>query len=43
MVSQQSWDTASKIVLEAGILKRAVPYDDVVDMQFVKALNATGR
>jgi NitT/TauT family transport system substrate-binding protein len=39
-VSPQSWDTASKIVLEAGILQRAVPYDDVVDMQFVKALKA---
>jgi NitT/TauT family transport system substrate-binding protein len=39
-VSQQSWDTASKIVLEAGILKQPVPLDDIVDMQFVKALKA---
>ena len=37
-VSQQSWDTASKVVLGAGILKRPVPYDDVVDMQFMRAL-----
>jgi NitT/TauT family transport system substrate-binding protein len=37
-VSSQSWDTASKVVLGAGILKRPVPYDDVVDMQFVRAL-----
>jgi NitT/TauT family transport system substrate-binding protein len=43
-VSQQSWDTASKIDLGAGILKRPVPYDDVVDMEFVRALNpASGR
>jgi len=41
MVSQQSWDTASKIVLEAGILKQPVPLDDIVDMQFVKALKAS--
>lgn len=40
MVSQQSWDTARKIVLEAGILKQPVPFDDVVDMQFVKAVQA---
>jgi len=39
-ISQQSWDTASAIVLNAGILKQAVPFDDVTDMQFVKALKA---
>jgi hypothetical protein len=39
-VSQQSWTTASAVVLEAGILKQAVPFDDVMDMQFVKALKA---
>jgi NitT/TauT family transport system substrate-binding protein len=39
-VSQQSWSTASAVVLEAGILKQAVPFDDVMDMQFVKALKA---
>jgi NitT/TauT family transport system substrate-binding protein len=36
-VSHQSWETATKIVLEAGILKQFVPYDDIFDMQFVKA------
>jgi NitT/TauT family transport system substrate-binding protein len=40
-VSQQSWDTASAVVLEAGILKHPVPFDDVIDMQFVRALKAT--
>jgi NitT/TauT family transport system substrate-binding protein len=39
-VSHQSWDTATKIVLEAGILKKHVPFDDVFDMQFVKGLKA---
>jgi NitT/TauT family transport system substrate-binding protein len=39
-VSQQSWDTASAVVLQAGILKQAVPFDDVMDMQFVNALRA---
>jgi NitT/TauT family transport system substrate-binding protein len=43
IVSQQSWDTASKIVLEAGILKQPVPFDDIVDMQFVRALRAALR
>ena len=40
-VSQQSWDTASAVVLEAGILKQPVPFDEVIDMQFVRALKAT--
>lgn len=39
-VSPQSWDTASKIVLDAGILKQPVPYKDVIDMQFVDQLKA---
>ncbi len=42
-VSQQSWDTASRIVLEAGILKQPVPFDDIMDMQFVKALKAASQ
>jgi NitT/TauT family transport system substrate-binding protein len=40
IVSQQSWDTASRIVLEAGILKQPVPFDDIIDMRFVRALKA---
>jgi NitT/TauT family transport system substrate-binding protein len=43
IVSQQSWDTASRIVLEAGILKQPVPFDDIMDMQFVRALKAASR
>jgi NitT/TauT family transport system substrate-binding protein len=42
-VSQQSWDTASAVVLQAGILKQAVPFDDIMDMQFVNALRAAAR
>jgi NitT/TauT family transport system substrate-binding protein len=38
LVSSQSWDTASKIVLDAGILKEPVPYKDVIDMQFAEEL-----
>lgn len=39
-ISPRSWDTARKIVLDAGILKQSVPYKDVVDMQFVKTPEA---
>jgi hypothetical protein len=28
------------VVLAAGILKQAVPYDHIIDMRFVKAANA---
>jgi NitT/TauT family transport system substrate-binding protein len=40
MISPQSWDTGSKIVLDAGILKSPVPYQDVVNMEFVNKLAA---
>jgi NitT/TauT family transport system substrate-binding protein len=36
-VSRKSWDTAQSVVLSAGILKRPVPYDDIIDMEFVKS------
>jgi NitT/TauT family transport system substrate-binding protein len=37
MVSREAWTTAQEVVRTAGILKQDVPYDDIIDMQFVKA------
>jgi NitT/TauT family transport system substrate-binding protein len=34
-ISHQSWDTAKDVVMTAGILKENIPYDDVIDMQFL--------
>jgi NitT/TauT family transport system substrate-binding protein len=34
-ISKESWATGEAIVLEAGLLKQPVPYDEVIDMQFV--------
>jgi NitT/TauT family transport system substrate-binding protein len=36
LVAPQAWDTAKAVVLNAGILKQDVPYDDIFDMSFVK-------
>ncbi len=36
-ISEASWATGEKVVLEAGILKSPVSYNDIIDMQFVKA------
>ena len=35
-ISEQSWKTAEAVVRSAGLLKTDVPYDKVIDMQFVK-------
>jgi NitT/TauT family transport system substrate-binding protein len=43
MVSRASWDTAKKVVLGAGILKADVGYDEIIDMQFVKAVLASSK
>ena len=40
LVAPAAWDTAKKVVRSAGLLKQDVAYDDVIDMQFVKALAA---
>jgi NitT/TauT family transport system substrate-binding protein len=37
MVSAESWKTGSTVVRKAGILKKDVAYDEIIDMQFVKA------
>jgi NitT/TauT family transport system substrate-binding protein len=36
-ISQASWDTAKSVVMAAGILKQDVPYDQIIDMQFMPA------
>ncbi len=41
VISTQSWDTGSSVVLAAGILKQPVPYEQIIDMQFVKAAAGT--
>lgn len=39
-ISQQSWDTASAVVREAGILKQDVKYDEIIDNRFLEAVKA---
>jgi NitT/TauT family transport system substrate-binding protein len=41
MVSEQSWATAQSVVRAADILKADVPYDDIIDMRFVKEVLAS--
>ena len=43
MVSRAAWDVGKAVVLEAGILKQDVPYDDIIDMQFVTRLKAAAK
>ena len=37
-VSAQSWTTAQSVVRDAGLLKQDVPYDQIIDMRFVKSM-----
>lgn len=39
-ISRQSWDTASAVVREAGILKTDIRYEEIIDMSFVDGLRA---
>lgn len=39
-ISQASWDTASAVVREAGILKQDVKYDEIIDNKFLAAVKA---
>jgi len=41
MISQKAWATARAVVREAGILKTDIKYEDIIDMSFVEALQAT--
>ena len=38
-VTPDSWKTAQSVVLAAGILTKPVPYDEIIDMQFVNSIN----
>lgn len=38
MVEPEAWTTAQEVVRNAGLLKQDVAYDDIIDMQFVKAM-----
>jgi NitT/TauT family transport system substrate-binding protein len=42
MVTPEAWSTAQSVVRDAGILKSDVPYEAIIDMQFVKAAQAGG-
>ena len=37
MITPQGWETAKAVVRSAGIIKEDVAFDQVIDMQFVKA------
>jgi NitT/TauT family transport system substrate-binding protein len=41
MVSRAAWDTAKAVVMEAGILKTDVKYDEIIDMSFVESVRAS--
>ena len=40
LISRRSWATAQNVVRTAGILKKHVPYNDIIDMRFVKQILA---
>jgi NitT/TauT family transport system substrate-binding protein len=37
MISPAAWKTAESVVLAAGVLKQSVPYDDIIEMKYVKS------
>jgi NitT/TauT family transport system substrate-binding protein len=41
MISPQAWDTGKAVVMDAGILKTDVKYDEIIDMSFVESLKAS--
>ena len=41
MISRAAWDTGKAVVMEAGILKTDVKYDDIIDMSFVESVRAS--
>ena len=40
MISPAAWKTARAVVLAAGVLKQSVPYDDIIEMKYVKSNQA---
>jgi NitT/TauT family transport system substrate-binding protein len=41
MVSRAAWDTGKAVVMEAGILKTDVKYEEIFDMSFVESVRAS--
>jgi NitT/TauT family transport system substrate-binding protein len=39
-ISRASWDTGKAVVMEAGILKTDVKYDEIIDMSFVESVKS---
>lgn len=39
-ISPAAWDTAKSVVMGAGILKKDVKYEEIIDMSFVEGLKA---
>jgi NitT/TauT family transport system substrate-binding protein len=42
-ISEAAWTTAKAVVMDAGILKKDVPYDDIIDMQFMDAMKTSAK
>jgi NitT/TauT family transport system substrate-binding protein len=40
MISRAAWDTGKAVVMEAGILKTDVKYDEIIDMSFVESVKS---
>jgi NitT/TauT family transport system substrate-binding protein len=40
-ITKQGWDTAKEVVMTAGILKQDVPYEAIIDMQFLPRSTAS--
>ena len=38
MISKAAWNTSKSVVMEAGILKTDVGYDEIIDMSFVEGV-----
>ena len=36
----EAWDTGKAVVMEAGILKTDVTYDEIIDMSFVESVKS---
>jgi NitT/TauT family transport system substrate-binding protein len=41
MISPESWTTGKSVVMDAGILKQDIPYEAIIDMQFVQSVRAS--
>ena len=41
LISRAAWDTGKAVVMEAGILKSEVKYEEIIDMSFVESVRAS--